>query len=146
MRINRNTCLKYIIAPTVLLINILSCNLATRYELINGSENNSPIALSESQVFTNQFLDCNLTEAKFENAQLLKEKATFYADIGDAKNAISFICGYIKATGDMSILNDHFFSNIKDEKEYICIAPKVDIKKIQDEFIIKQYKENCEIK
>ncbi len=34
----------------------------------------------------------------------------------------------------------------KDEKEYICIAPKVDIKKIQDEFIIKQYKENCEIK
>ncbi len=47
--------------------------------------------------------------------------------------------------------NKHFvyeFTYIikKEEKEYVCTANKVDITKIQDEFIIKQYKEKCEIK
>lgn len=117
-------CLKYIIAPSLLMMSILSCNLGTKNELSTSNGNNVPDALSKSLFYTNQFLGNTLTVTNDEDAQLLKDKATFYADNKDAKNAIKFIGRYIEVTCDMSILNDHLFSSIKEEKEYISFKNK----------------------
>ena len=53
-----------------------------------------------------------------DSIQYFKQKSFEYADQGDSAEAIAYFKKYVSATGDLSILNDHIYDNIKNSKEY----------------------------
>jgi len=54
-----------------------------------------------------------------DSVQEFRTLTKFYADSSQAATAIDYASRYIRATQDLSIINDHFFSNINQTSAYI---------------------------
>lgn len=59
-----------------------------------------------------------LSKNTADSVSINKTLAILYSESKDAKNASKYIKKYIKSTQDLSILNDHVFSDIKKEASY----------------------------
>lgn len=54
-----------------------------------------------------------------DSIQLFRSKAIYYSRKNDSIGFVKYIQKYIKASGDISILNDHLFQNMKENTTYI---------------------------
>ncbi len=124
MLITKNECFKFIITFSLLVLNLHFTYAKIRNKLNISTEANLLIDLSQSSVKTNQFLNNGLTPSNNENVESLKEAAICYANNKDPIISVNYICRYINKTGDLSILNDHLFSKIKNEREYVNLKEK----------------------
>ncbi|NER15759.1 helix-turn-helix domain-containing protein [Spongiivirga citrea] len=65
-----------------------------------------------------------------QSVALQKKKALDYAKQGEAERAVEYTKLYVKATTDLSIINDHLFDSIKTSASYISFkekyTPKID--------------------
>jgi len=66
----------------------------------------------------------NIPDRDVQSIALDKKKALEYAEKGDAPRAIEYAVSYIKATKDLSIINDHLFQGIKQSPSYLSFKTK----------------------
>ena len=58
-------------------------------------------------------------EASIDSIQEFKRLAKQYADSSQAGEAVNYAAKYIRSTQDLTIINDHFFSNINQTDSYL---------------------------
>ena len=63
-----------------------------------------------------------------DSVNIYRHLSVLYSQNGDALNACNYMVKYMRSTSDMSILNDHVYSNIKDQPEYKTLKEKYGVK------------------
>ena len=108
----------------VLLFLLISCGLyANESSLSTVKQEHLHPEMSSAKIATSlDFFSVtntlSLKTVSKDSIAIFKNKALEHASAGDVDEAIYFITKYMGATADMSIVNDHIFSNISEHDTY----------------------------